>query len=220
MNIKKFSKTTLALSLICILALSCVKRKDWQVDLKPNDPRPVYAVRIGDNEEAEILQQEMNLEILQIANNQLYFLEPNATVMNSMKAIGYVIQKADPMQTYYRIVKVSKDSAITKDELVKQYDVQFINEEKDHYIFRGDLSQLKKMEDQGIELRKLTEEVRPRIVSIRVPGVADVQKVSEIQVDIFSAEIQADSSYIIHGQAFDYQIELMRDKNYTVQVQP
>jgi hypothetical protein len=215
----RFNNKIITVFLVFGMILSCTPKK-WQVDLKPNDSRPVVSIEIGDMEEARILEQEMKLEILRIDQNRLYFFEPKANIMDSIKAIGYTPQKADKMKMYYRIVKIPKDSSITKQELVKKHGVQFINEEKGYYIFRGDLSQLKNLKKQRIKLSELSEEVKPRMISIYVPEKTDIQKVSELHVDIFNTELLADSTYVIHGQAFDYQIEAMRTMNYTVKVQP
>ena len=216
---RNYHTTVILFLLFGLLLISC-KPNEWEVNLNPNNPQPVFSVEIGDMEEARILEQEMKLEILRIDQNRLYFLQPDANILDSLKEYGYALKKADKMKMYFRVVQIHKDTIVKKEELFKKYGVQFINEEKDYYIIRGDLAQLKNMKRHKIKLIRLSEEVKPRVVSIYVPSKSDIQKVSELQVDIFIAELQDDSTYVIHGQAFDYQIEAIRNNDYTVQIQP
>jgi hypothetical protein len=103
----------------------------------------------------------------------------------------------------------------SKSAELEKLGVTIINKEEKYWIIRGTLEQLSEVKKKGYELKELEHEPRPRGVEITVSNQADVQKVNEAGVDIYHVE-NKDNKLIVHGAAFDNQIELMRKMGFTV----
>ncbi|MEO6327286.1 MAG: hypothetical protein ABIO55_00050 [Ginsengibacter sp.] len=203
---------------------ACVSSKSG-VSLTPPDKRPVSSVLVEDATEAEILQQELKLEIVKIEGSRLYYYDENNSITNQLRQTGYQeITSEDQQQVYkkYVMLRLPKSTDTTYRELfvaLSKELVHVINREKDHWIIYGTLASLKNLKKSGYILHEPTYELRPREVDIHVGAAEDVQKISALGVDIFSTEyIKTSNGIIIHGGAFDYQIDSARAMNFTVTI--
>ena len=217
MNTKYYYLTIIVL--ISFLT-GCDILKTNKVDLNPNDKRPVYTVGIADVEEAKLLEQQLKIEILRVEGNTLIFYKPDENQMKRLSEIGYKINEIDKNKVYYRTVKLKKSEKLDIASLRKDHQLFLINEEDDHYVVKANLLQLKEITRMGYVIKQLSTEVRPRNISVNVKSKEDIQIVSETHIDIYNYQLNKDRTYTIYGQAFDYQIDQIKSKGYTVKINP
>ena len=105
----------------------------------PPDKRPVFSVMVEDGTEAAILQQSLNLEIVKMEGNRLYYYDGNAALIEKLKQVGYEqINSEEQQQVYKKYVKLrlpkSADTTY-KDlaDMLSRQQIQVINREKDHW---------------------------------------------------------------------------------------
>jgi hypothetical protein len=193
---------------------SCHRNAKGNMDLEPTDKRPVYHTTVGDADEAQILQQELLIEPQNVAMPDLWFYAKDQSTLTKMRDLGYEISKSDLKQVYSKVVK----SEPLTDEQIREFKIQLLNREKDHFIIRGTLEQLSALQNKGIRLLPLDYEPRPREVKVIVSRTEDVQKASEAGLDIYSTQIVREREIIIYGGAFDYAIDAMKKLNFNVSI--
>lgn len=209
---------------LCGFILS-VMACDDKINLDLNDKRPVNSVLVNDAEEVAILQQELEIEVKYVNNNTLYFYANEAT-LSKLKDIGYLVSQENPMQTSFKTVKLlskynnllkkEKNLEVSK-ELLKNK-IKILNREDDHWIIYGTLEDLKKIERLGFKLENLEIEIHPRTVKITGASVEDIQIINEMNVDIYSSELNG--NYLtVYGGAYDYQIDRLRDAGFEVSIE-
>jgi hypothetical protein len=206
--------TILILSVVLIQA-ACHR---GQLSLNPPDSRPVQSIEITDADEAALVQQQLGVEVQQVQGNRLYYFAVNKNLDDKLTEIGYTIRKENSMQIFYKYVQLSvngKAPEESKAEELKKAGVLIINKEEKFWIVRGTLEQLKQLQKKGYTLNKMEKEPRPREVEVIVTVYADIQKVNETGIDIYSVE-KKERSYTIYGGAFDYQIDKIRDMGFQV----
>lgn len=216
-------RNTAWLLLGSLLFLSaCVSSKKG--DLTPENNTPVYSVAVEDATEASLIEQEVKVTVLQVSNNRLYYYDENNRYAEQLKQLGYgETQKEDLYQVYKKyqklLLKGVKDSLPVFRNKLQELKITLINQEKDHWVVYGNLAALNQLKKQGYSLQKMDYEVRPREVEIQVNKQEDVQKISELGIDIHSAQAaKTDRSIIIHGSAFDHQIEAVKAMGFTVKI--
>ena len=191
---------------------SCHRKTKGNMDLEPTDKRPVYHTTVGGADEAEILQQKLLVETQNVMAPHLWFYAKDETTLNKMKDLGYEVSKSDLKQVYSKVVK----SEPLTDDQIKEFKIQLINREKDHFVIKGTLEQLSAIQNKGIRLMPLDYEPRPREVKVIVSRKEDVQKASEAGLDIYSTQIGKEREIIIYGGAFDYAIDAMKKLSFNV----
>lgn len=195
-----------------------------KVNLELTDKRPVKSIKIDDAAEAALIEQELDIEVKYVANNTLYFYSNNQNTLSQLKDIGYQINDENPTQTSFRMVRLfSKDKMILSREKntliskeLQEYQIKVFNREKDYWVIYGSLSALSRIKELGFVMKNLDIEIRPRTVKIIVPSKNDIQRVNEMDVDIYSTA-QKGKQYVIYGGAYDYQIDLMEAAEYQVE---
>ena len=152
---------------ILAFAESCFLRRS-QVSLAPPDKRPVFSVMVEDGTEAAILQQSLNLEIVKMEGNRLYYYDGNAALIEKLKQVGYEqINSEEQQQVYKKYVKLrlpkSADTTY-KDlaDMLSRQQIQVINREKDHWVIYGTLGALNNIKHSGNILQNLNYELKPR----------------------------------------------------------
>jgi hypothetical protein len=212
---KNLSKATIC---CCILMVFGACKTD-KIKLKPVDGRPIASIEVADGDEAELLQQELGLEINQVRGERLYYFVKNKEQDEKLIDLGYKLKEEDLMQIYYQVMELSLDNKApdkSKVDELRKYEIEVINKEDTYWVVRGSLEKLNKIQELKYKLRKLEKEVRPREVIIVVSTYDDIQKVSELGVDIYSSEVSKNEKITIYGGAFDYQIEKMLTMGYKV----
>jgi hypothetical protein len=92
--------------------------------------------------------------------------------------------------------------------------------EQSYWIVSGTLAQLRRLVAAGYNLEPLRpDEPRPRLIRIVVPSSTDVQRVANLDVDIFSVADTA-GRYTILGAALDMQIDRLQQAGFTVERLP
>jgi hypothetical protein len=213
---KTVFKSIIGCSVLIMVIASCHRDR---LKLKPIDARPVKSIEVADSDEAELLQQEVGLEIRQLQGARLYYFVKDKAQDQRLIDLGYETKDENLMQINYQVVQISlhnkaPDSS-KADELLK-YEIVVINKEEAYWIVRGPLEQLNRIQELNYKIKIPEKEVRPREVVIVVPAYADIQKVNELGVDIYSSEKNKRETITIYAGAFDYQIEKMRSMGYQV----
>ena len=208
----KWTRNLLLLFLGCMAIASCGREE--QVDLTPNDPRPIYNITVADSDEVELLQQQMKLEPVYARNATLYYFEAPGLV-EQLKEVGYAPAQADPYGVFQRVVRVKKKGA--EEELLRT-GVEFINRERNYWVVRGTLAQLTAIQRIGYRITNVREdEPRPREVKVAVQSLEDVRVIYALHVDVFTVR-ELKKGYIVYGGAFDHQIDRMREKGFKVEL--
>lgn len=211
-------KRMFPVSILIFVALLNLTCKRGKAPFEPPDKRQVQSIQVGDADEAALLQQELKIEIQQVKDKRLFYFAGSKDIDARLSELGYSIRKEDLMQVYDKYVQVTVNGKVpdsSKSAELEKLGVTVINKEEKYWVIRGTLEQLKEVKKKGYELKELEHEPRPRGVQITVSNQADVQKVNEAGVDIYHVE-NKDNKLIVHGAAFDNQIELMRKMGFTV----
>lgn len=202
---------------VTLMCAACHKEALREPNLEPDDARPVYCVSVEDGEEARLLHQQLGMEILRVEGRNVLFFDTKGGVLDTLRALGYAPEPVAALQAFYRVVKVGKKG---REEDLIQTGVKLINRERDHWIVRGNLTQLKLLKEQGFAIAVPDHEPRPREVQIRVKHRGDIQRVSELHVDIYSVVGTKENGFLIYGGAFDYQIDALKQNNFQVTIKP
>ena len=213
-------KRIFPVSILIFVALLHLTCKRGKAPFTPPDKRQVQSIQVGDADEAALLQQELKIEIQQVKDKRLFYFAGSKDIDARLSELGYSIRKEDLMQVYDKYVQVTVNGKVpdsSKSVELEKLGVTLINREEKYWIIRGTLEQLSEVKKKGYQLKELDHEPRPRGVEITVNNQAEVQKVNETGVDIYHTE-NKDNKIIVHGAAFDNQIELMRKMGYTVVV--
>lgn len=221
------------ISVSCVVALLLLTGCQPQivgtpVNLEPNDPRPILSLQVGDADEATLLVQEIDLEIVRMEGLTVYFFE-DADQLPRLIDLGYDLEQQNPYNVFRRVVRI--DRAIPETELVAS-GIQIINREKQYLVVEGAIGQLRALERSGSRIVGISgHEPRPRQIRVIVASTEDVAKIGAMQVDIYSAKPERgtsmdpkradrDVAIVIYGGAFDYQIDQLRNADYDVEVLP
>ncbi|MFQ6007080.1 MAG: hypothetical protein ACE5OQ_16440 [Woeseia sp.] len=183
------------------------------MDLEPKDPRQIYSVQVADAMEAALLQQPLKLEPIAREGSTLYFFDAPG-LNDRLRTFGYEPIAANPYEVYRRVVRVERRGS--EQELIAA-GIRIINREKTHWVVEGSLANLRMLERSGYRLSPLPRnEPRPREVRIRAKSKADVAKIGALHIDIYSV-VEVKEGFEVYAGAFDYQIDRLREKGFTVQ---
>jgi len=208
----KWIPNPLVLFLGCLALASCGREE--QVNLTPNDPRPIYGVTVADADEVALLQQQLKLEPVTAKNTTLYFFAAPGLV-EKLVELGYAPAQEAPYRVFERVVRVNKKGAET--ELLKT-GVELINRERDYWVVRGSLAQLTAIQRIGYRITNVDgDEPRPREIKVAVHSLEDVRAVYALHVDVFTVQ-ELKEGYLVYGGAFDRQIDRMREKGFEVEL--
>ena len=197
--------------------MACVSfppRLQGEVDLTPNDPRPVYGIIVEDHDEIALLEQQLKLEPLYFRDSTLFFHEVPGLIKR-LQDNGYTPTKANSYQVYQRVVRVAKKG---KEEELLKTGVRLINREHDFWIVQGSLAQLIALERIGYQLSTIApHEPRPREIKLKVTSFKEIAWLNALQVDIFTVR-ETKEGFIVYGGAFDYQIDRIHEKGLKVEM--
>jgi hypothetical protein len=199
---------------LCLLGITgCRPTEDLSVS--PPNKRPVSTIEVGDAAEVDILQQQTGIEIVKIEFPLLYFYADKSAVLAALKSAGYEEPKRqDLSQVYARYAKIY---GVPNTRDLESLGLKFINREKDHIVVFGNLGQLGGLAKFNLKALKLDYELRPREIFVTVPSIEAVQKLAELQVDIFASYPSKEKREItVEGAAFDFQIDQVKSLGYQV----
>lgn len=204
------------------------KLKGKPVSLKPNDSRPILSLQVADVQEAELVVQQLEIEVIRTEGPTIFFFK-DASKLPRLAELGYSVKRESSYDVYRRVVRI--DRSISEAELVKS-GIWVINREKDSLIINATIGQLKALVRGGSQIVAiLGHEPRPRQIRIVVDSKQDVAKIGAMQIDIYSAKPQQRKPIetprkdrkvpiVIHGAAFDYQIDQLKENNYSIEILP
>lgn len=199
-----------------------------RVDLEPNDPRPILSLQVEDADEATLLVQEIDLDVVRMEGLTVYFFE-DVDQLPRLIDLGYDLEQQNPYNVFRRVVRIDRE--IPETELVAS-GIQIINREKQYLVVEGAIGQLMALERSGSRIVAISgHEPRPRQIRVIVASTEDVAKIGAMHVDIYSAKPERGTSVdpkgtdrdihiVIYGGAFDYQIDQLRNADYDVEVLP
>jgi hypothetical protein len=203
--------------LVAIPVVGCRTLHQQEADLSTPEPAPIYRVEVADGDEAALLRQQLEIKPIRQEGLALFFRATDAT-LTRLHELGYWPQLADPGSLFFRVVEICRKGSEQK---LTESGVTILLRKKKTWVVRGNLTQLRLLKAQRYHVLKLTQEPHPREIEVTVTRREDVQRVSELHVDIYSvAETVPEKQYRIAGGAFDYQIDALRANHFVVNVKP
>lgn len=212
-----------------VLVTGCYPRLEGTpVDLEPNDPRPILSLQVADADEAMLLVQQLDLDVVRMDGLTVYFFE-DADQVPQLIELGYELEQQDPYKVFRRVVRIERTAPETS--LVAS-GIKIINREDDYIVVEGEIGQLRALQRSGLQIVGISgHEPRPREIRVIVTSTADVAQIGAMHVDIYSAKpeigkpVDPDAEdggprIVVYGGAFDYQIDQLRDAGYDVEVLP
>lgn len=213
---------------ILLLLGGCNSVMKETVNLDPNDPRPILSVQVADADEAELLVKQLELEVVRVESDTVYFFE-DASRLPRLAELGYELKKQNPHDVFRRVVRI--DRSVAESQL-NAMGVRVINREERFLIVEATIGQLRALVRGGSQIVAVSgHEPRPRQIRIVVSSTEDVRKIGAMAVDIYSAKPEPrekpdpDQTYrevkiVIYGGAFDYQIDQLKNAGYGVEILP
>jgi hypothetical protein len=183
---------------------------------------------VPDADEAELLVQQLGLEVVRIDGHTVYFFE-DPSQMPRLTAMGYDVKPQNPHDVFRRVVRI--DRSVAEKEL-NAMGVRVINREDRFLIVDATIGQLRALVRGGSQITAVSgHEPRPRQVRIVVSSTDDVRKIGAMGVDIYSAkpepsekpepgQAERELKIVIYGGAFDYQIDQLKEAGYGVEILP
>ena len=184
--------------------------------LPPPSSSARYIVSVSDPDEIALLIQQLKLRQAIAARGLLYF-EADNSQLGRLRELGYELKQVDPETVDSRVVRVRRTAP---EENLRESGVIVVTREGTHWIVSGTIAQLRRLAGAGFRLDSLGPgEPRPRWIRVVVKTEDDVQRVANMEVDIFGV---ADSAgvYRILGAALDMQIDRLRQAGFTVTLLP
>lgn len=191
------------------------KRPDDGNGIGRAEPR-FFRIQIEDALEARLIQQELKLVPVRVAEGAFYYYGDEA-INKRLRAIGYRPAAVDPNQVLSRMVRIDRDGS---EKEVRDLGARVMLRESDHWVVRGTLSQIRALSRLGYRVREIGDrEPRPREVRIRVPDVEHIRGLAPLLADIYGEQARGDELEVF-GAAWDDMIDKIRDQGYSVEVLP
>lgn len=177
----------------------------------------MYALRVDDATEVDLLKQQLKLDIIRTEGNTLFFHTSGDAQLRQLEGMGY--GRAEPRNAEDVYQLYGKIPGKYNEQEIISNGVSVVNREKDHVIVYGPISRLKALKARGYKLL-VPGDFRPREIRATVNTQADVQWVYNLGVDIFTAEKDSSGKggYIIRGGAYDRQIDSIRKRSFPVTI--
>jgi hypothetical protein len=186
------------------------------VVLPPPSTAPRYAINIEDADEIALLTQQLKLRQVMAARGTLYFAADDGQ-LGRLRALGYQVGRVDPEAVDSRVLRVRRTGS---EDGLRESGVVVVTREPTYWIVSGTLAQLRRLVAAGYRLEALAPgEPRPRRIRLVVASQTDVQRVANMDIDIFSVADTA-GRYTILGAAQDMQIDRLRQAGFTVVLLP
>lgn len=210
---KSFHQKLLAICIMASASSSC--QTSEQLRLAPPSDAPVYMIKVDDATEVGLLSQRFHLDVIKVKLPNVYFHASTAQ-KDSIALVGYgQVTQTDPGDVYTLYGKLT---GTVKESDITAAGVAIVNREQDHIIVTGTIANLTRLKAKGYTLLQPGYEFRPREIEAKVKDQPSIQRAYDLGVDIFSVERTKDSAYLIHGSAFDMQIDSMKNLHYEVKI--
>lgn len=205
----------ISILLMCVLtAGSCQNRQELILEAPTN--REVYTVTVEDATEAELLREQLKLEIIHILIPDVYFLADGEAIVSQLQSLGYTdVRKQNPDDVFRLYGKIIGEY---KTDVISRFGVIVVTQEKDFIIVYGTITALKALQREGYTLWQPDDGLRPREIRVTVKSQPDVQRIYDMGVDIFTAVPDDKGGFTVHGSAFDFQIDSIKRMNYDVTI--
>ena len=127
------------------------------------------------------------------------------------------VRRVDPEAVDSRVLRVRRTGS---EDGLRESGVVVVTREPTYWIVSGTLAQLRRLVAAGYRLEALAPgEPRPRRIRVIAESATDVQRVANLDVDIFSVADTA-GRYTILGAALDMHIDRLRQAGFTVVLLP
>ena len=202
------------LCLLAVFTASCQSKKE--LALTPASEQQVYALRIEDATEVDLLRQQIKLDIIRAQRDTVFF-HAGDEQLKRLEGMGY--GRAEPRNAEDVYELFGKIQGKYNEQEIIRNGVSVVNREKDHVIVYGPISRLKALKARGYKLL-VPGDFRPREIRTTVNTQPDVQRVYNLGVDIFTVEKDSSGKggYIIRGSAYDRQIDSIRKMNFPITI--
>lgn len=86
-------RTSIVLLLTVLVVSGCQPKMDGEpVNLEPNDTRQILSVHVTDGNEATLLIQQLELDVIRIEGPTIYFFEPS-NQLSRLAELGYELER-------------------------------------------------------------------------------------------------------------------------------
>jgi len=195
---------------VLLLAAACHAQTPPRANLGPRATPPLVAVRAADSEEAALLFETLRAEPARAEGLRFYF---GAELAGRLRDAGFEPEPADAARVLRRVVRAYGPG----ESGLRGAGVRILTRERGYWVVDGAIVQLRSLAAAGYRLtRPGPDEPFPRQVRVRVPAQADVQRVSDLGVDVYGA-MPDGGRWVLTGSAFEWQIEQMTAAGYAVE---
>jgi hypothetical protein len=193
---------------ICLPFLLCKK-----LSLDPPDKRPVASVTIADGDEVALLRQQLKLEIVEVKQNTLYYIDQPG-ISERLKTFGYTpAQQVALSDLYYKIVRIQLADGRQPPKTLPESVTEIMRRDKDAWVIRASLSVLQRLKrDKTYLLSAQKGEVFPHQFRAIARNREEVNFISANVSDIIQVIQQKNETLVVDGAAFDYQLDLLKQK--------
>lgn len=184
------------------------KRSDEEV-------RAFYRIDVEDPIEAGLIQQQLKIKPEMVRTGSFYFYGSEDTI-ELLRRYAYQPVRMNREDVLSRVVVVRKKNSEEEDLL--KTGVTIVLREREYWVVRGTLAQLRLLERLGYPVEELgRREPRPRQIRVVVSKREQVAEVGGLRVDIYSAT-KSEKGYVVLGGAFDDSIDELRAAGFKVEI--
>jgi hypothetical protein len=152
-----------------------------------------------------------------VLRGKYFYYFGNETINRRVAAFGYISQSANPDEVFTRIVRVRQSG---EEKTVRDIGVRIILRERETWVVRGTLKQLRSLSSSGYKLEALgRREPQPRRIQLVLSRREDVARIGgEVEIDHVGND---NNGYlIVIGEAFDDAIDDLRARGFKVEILP
>ena len=137
---------SIVLLLTVLVTNGCQPKMDGEpVNLEPNDTRQILSVDVTETNEATLLIQQLELDVVRIEGSTIYFFEP-LNQLGRLAELGYELERQNSYDVFRRVVRI--DNALPESELIAN-GVRVINREEKYLVVDATIGQLRALVRAG-----------------------------------------------------------------------
>ncbi|MEP6742106.1 MAG: hypothetical protein ABJB61_06360, partial [bacterium] len=141
----------------------------------------LYRIEVEDADEAGLIVQELKVRPELLRGKSLYYFG-NGLINRRLAAFGYTPQSASPDEVFTRIVRIRQSGEETT---VRTLGARIILRERETWVVRGTLTQLRLLSSRGYKLEALgNREPQPRRIQLVLHRREEVPRIGgDVEID-------------------------------------
>lgn len=193
----------------------------------PTETRPLDVIEVEDPIETALLEQELGLTPVTTVGRKVYFRGDEA-LLGKLAELGYAVGQEDANEVLQRVMRVR---GLEDEAMLDELGLRLLLREERSWVVYGPLARLRTLARLGFTVEDLRrgEEPRPREIVVVLDDPERVGEVARAGVDVYIAGYQPAGQepttdqrrrFVVRGGAFDYAIDALREKGFTVEIEP